>query len=297
MNLYTQYLLLFCLYGSKLKMKILFTGHKGFLGQELIPEIQKNFKVFCFEGDLRDFSEISKFIKFNKIDKIIHAAARGGRRNRVDTHLDLIENLMASTNVLRQGLPTISFCSGKIYGWQNSIDNKDEADSGSIYPNDFYGQFKFIFRNMIINEPQFKILRYFNVFGSTENTDRFIKANILRYAHKESMVIYQDFIMDFFYVKDSLPIIFDWLGGEDIPKETNLVYPQKKKLSEICALINKLDKHKVDILTDDPSPGKNYFGNGQRFLNMGYRLEGLESGINLIYQMEKNRFKGASLEK
>jgi len=267
-------------------MKVLFTGHRGFLGREIIPEINKSVEIFCYQGDLRDYSQLSQFVADQKVERVIHAAVRGGRRNRIDTHLDLVENLVSSMNVLKLQLPTISFCSGKIYGWQNSIENKSENDFDGIIPQDFYGQFKYIFRNLTVNEENIKLLRFFNVFGISESNERFMKANIARYAKKEKMIIHQDFIMDFFYVKDSVPIISDWLNGLEIPKETNLVYSQKRKLSEICSIINELDTHKVDICIEDKNLGKDYYGNGQNFSKLGYKAAGLEAGIRIMYEYQ-----------
>lgn len=276
-------------------MKVLFTGHRGFLGREIIPEINKSVEICCYPGDLRDYSQLSQFVADHKVERVIHAAVRGGRRNRIDTHLNLAENLVSSMNVLRLQLPTISFCSGKIYGWQNSIENKSENDFEGILPEDFYGQFKYIFRNLVVNEEKIKLLRFFNVFGISESNERFMKANIARYAKKEKMIIHQDFIMDFFYVKDSVPIISDWLNSLEIPKETNLVYSQKRKLSEICSIINELDTHKVDICVEDKNLGKNYYGNGQNFSNLGYKAAGLEAGIRIMYECQMEEISSVKL--
>lgn len=276
-------------------MKVLFTGHRGFLGREIIPEINKSVEICYYQGDLRDYSQLSQFVADQKIKRVIHAAVRGGRRNTIDTHLDLAENLVSSMNVLRLQLPTISFCSGKIYGWQNSIDNKSEHDVEGIHPEDFYGQFKYIFRNLVVNDEKIKLLRFFNVFGISESNERFMKANIARYAKKEKMLIHQDFIMDFFYVKDSVPIISDWLSGLEIPKETNLVYSQKRKLSEVCSIINELDTHKVDICVEDNNLGKNYYGNGQTFSELGYKTEGLEAGIRIMYECQMEELNSVKL--
>lgn len=276
-------------------MKVLFTGHRGFLGREIIPEINKSFEICYYQDDLRDFSQLSQFVRNQKVDKVIHAAVRGGRRNRIDTHLDLVENLISSINVLKLQLPTISFCSGKIYGWQNSIENKSEIDVEGIFPEDFYGQFKYIFRNLDVNEEKIKLLRFFNVFGISESNERFMKANIARYAKKEKMLIHQDFIMDFFYVKDSVPIISDWLIDLEIPKETNLVYSQKRKLSEICLMINELDTHKVEVCVENKNLGKNYYGNGQNFSKLGYKAAGLEAGIRIMYECQMEEISSVKI--
>jgi len=82
-------------------MKILFTGHRGFLGRELIPKLVPDYEVVKFDGDLRDFDELSKFVSLNRIDGVIHAAVRGGRRLKADDYSVLEENLLVGVNVFR----------------------------------------------------------------------------------------------------------------------------------------------------------------------------------------------------
>lgn len=57
-------------------MKILFTGHRGFLGRELIPPLSAKTEIITFKGDLLNYSQLAKFAVDNSISRIIHAAAR-----------------------------------------------------------------------------------------------------------------------------------------------------------------------------------------------------------------------------
>jgi len=60
-------------------MSILFTGHKGFLGRELIPALSMLDEIVVFDGDLLDFEAVRIFAEKCSVTKIFHAAARGGR--------------------------------------------------------------------------------------------------------------------------------------------------------------------------------------------------------------------------
>lgn len=265
-------------------MKILFTGHKGFLGRELIPHLSREFEVFTFESDLRNHDELSEFVNRNSISHVIHAAAKVANRWDADSSNNLIQNLQITMNIVELGLPVLTFCSGRVYGYQKSIDNVDESNAGERYPTDFYGQGKFILRKLVEGRNSVKLLRYFNVFGVSEDPRKFIKANLIRYRNKEPMIIDQNIMYDFFYVVDSLPIIKNWIQGIDIPKETNLVYSEKFRLSDVCDLINKLDDYSVGIVIKQSGDGKNYFGNGHKFNSMRYPLVGLEKGLSHVYQ-------------
>jgi nucleoside-diphosphate-sugar epimerase len=264
-------------------MKILFTGHRGFLGRELIPPLSAKTEIIIFKGDLLNYSQLAKFAVDNSISRIIHAAAKVSNRWDTDTSNNLIENLKMTTNILNLGVPTLTFCSGKIYGYQDSIDNAAEYSAGSKYPEDFYGQGKYIIRKLVEDNGLVSLLRYFNVFGSHEDKRKFVMANLTRYLNKQPMIVDQNIVYDFFYVQDTLPIIFDWIHGRNIPKETNLVYKDKLNLYGVCEMINKLDNHKVDIVLQKTNFGKNFSGNGEVLLSLGYQLIGLEEGLKRVY--------------
>jgi len=260
-------------------VKILFTGHRGFLGRELIPKLQEHADITVFEGDVRNFPELYKFVRTNKIKKVIHSAAKVARRNKAETVQDLEDNLIMGANIIRLDLPTLSFCSGKIFGSQFSIDGLAESKAGEVYPADFYGQSKYLFKSITRDNLNIYLCRFFNVFGVSEANDRFIKANIVRYLSEKPMVIHQDLIMDTFYVSDALFLISDWINNVEIPKEVNMVYKKKYYLSEICSLINDLRGHQVPIVIENDKPGKNYFGDSTIFSSLKYSLTGIENGL------------------
>lgn len=268
-------------------MKILFTGHRGFLGRELIPPLMKDYEVYKYEGDLRNYQELTEFVTKNRIERIIHAAVRGGRRFKVDDYSVLEENLKSSVNVLRLGLPMVAFCSGAIYGRQENVFNASEDQAGSRFPVDFYGQSKFLFRQLVRGNPEVRILRFFNVFGVSETPERFLRTNIDRYWNRLPMSVFQDFYMDFFFSQDSVPILKRWLSGEVIPSEVNLVYQEKYLLSDICAKINKLGKYTVDVQIENENHGNDYCGDGSVLASMGLTLNGLDYGIETMFNAYK----------
>jgi nucleoside-diphosphate-sugar epimerase len=264
-------------------MTIFFTGHLGFLGREIIPFLKPIEEIVTFEGDCNDLVALKKFVKHNHVDKIIHSAARGGRRNKIDTQATLINNVTITSNILKLELPTILFCSGAIYNRDNSIDSAIENSSTSSFPSDYYGQSKFI-SNLIARDNQNCIsLRFFNVFGKSEGLDRFITYNINQYLAHKPMVIFSDFLMDFFFVKDVLPIIYLWLKQDFIPKEMNLVYNEKYFLSEICGLINRLSDYKVPITIQENSQSNSYTGDGTLLESLKLPLLGLQNGMQEVF--------------
>jgi len=265
-------------------MSILFTGHRGFLGRELIPNLSTNYKITTYDGDLCDFKKLKYFVEQNSVTKIIHAAARVGSRIKQDTVNDLIENLKIALNISKLGIPVLSFCSGKIYGYQESIDDVLEGDIGKKYPEDFYGQSKFLIHELFVNDNNIKFLRLFNAFGFQETSEKFIRSNLERYLLKKPMIIHQNIVFDFFYCQDILFLLNYWLLEDNLPKEVNLVYREKLTLQEVCNLINELDDHKVKIVIENSMPGKNYYGDGSRLSSLNLPLKGLKNGLKEVHQ-------------
>ena len=269
-------------------MSILFTGHKGFLGRELIPALSMLDEIVVFDGDLLDFEAVRIFAEKCSVTKIFHAAARGGRRNKVETPSTLQNNVQVTTNILRLDLPTLLICSGAVYNREKSIDVATERKSLDSFPTDFYGQSKFITTALARNRDDCRILRFFNVFGITEGIDRFITFNISQYIKHEPMLIFSDFEMDFFFVEDALPAVNSWMAGDAIPNEMNMVYRSKFLLSEICTIINTLADYSVPIIRERDEKGKNYTGDGQLLESLGFPQLGLEGGILNMYHLLLN---------
>ena len=269
-------------------MTILFTGHKGFLGKELIPELKLSEEITTYQGDLTDWQSLKNFIHENRVERIIHAAFRGGRRNKIDTPETLTNNVKSTVNLLRLEIPLVIFCSGAIYNRNESIDEAREEDSLASYPSDFYGQSKFINNYLAQGQENSVSLRYFNAFGKSEGVDRFITFNLIQYIQRKPMIIFKDFQMDFFYVQDTLPVLKSWINEAILPKEMNLVYQEKLFLSEICALMNTLSDYEVPIHFQEEAQGINYTGNGKILETLQLPQLGLKTGIVKMYEFLKS---------
>jgi hypothetical protein len=96
------------------------------------------------------------------------------------------------------------------------------------------------------------------------------------------MLIHQDIIMDTFYAKDTIPILKAWIRGDKVPKNINLVYKNKLRLSDICSIINDISTSKVEIEIQNKLQGNNYYGNGSLIEELNFSLKGLREGISEV---------------
>lgn len=275
-------------------MNIFFTGHKGFLGTELIPHLQKNHNVFYEYFNLCDKKLVEEYCYDNNINFIIHAAIKGGRRVRKDEPSDFYNNILMFENLQRLGINMINFCSGAAYGRDTSIDGLKEYDTGKTIPTDYYGLAKYQISMRCSQLYHVKNLRFFNVFGPQESDDRFIKANIKRYLNNEPQIVFVDKYMDFFGIEDTKTVVDFYIknfNDINIFDCINLVYDEPKvKLTDVCNIINNLSDHKVDVIVENKEKTFNYYGDGRnmRILSLnGVELNGLIEEIRNCYNYIK----------
>jgi len=116
------------------------------------------------------------------------------------------------------------------------------------------------------------------IFDENEIETRFIKTCILKSLKNEPITIHEDKIMDFFYLKDLIPVIENILLNESLYKDINLSYPIKYKLSEIAKNISLINKSKSKIIIQKNSD-LNYNGNYNKFISLPIKTQGLDKGI------------------
>jgi nucleoside-diphosphate-sugar epimerase len=265
-------------------MKILFTGHRGFLGRELIPHLQKNHEVTYAEANYAGIRDVEFFFRNRSFDFIIHSAIRGGRRVRADIADDFYNNMVMFENLASQNIPMITFCSGAAYGRQEDIYNVNENDIGSKIPEDYYGFAKYLISKRCSQLNHVYNLRFFNVFGPTTPNDMFTAVNIKNYIHKREIVIFKDKYMDFFGINDTKKVVDLYLNEEkNLPKEIDLVYPENKKLSDVAEMINNLSEYKVPVTILEKGVDKSYCSSGLTLKGLGIKLNGLEKELRNCY--------------
>jgi len=265
-------------------MNILFTGHRGFLGKELIPYLSQKYNILCPEIDYTKSEDIDNFILNNKIDIILHAATKGGRRVKKDSSEDFFTNMLMFQNLCKYGIKLINFDSGAAFDRRRSIYKVTESEIGKHIPIDYYGLSKCLTgRECKYHEHTYN-LRFFNVFGIKETNDRFTKVNIKNYIDETEIIIFKNKYMDFFYIEDTKKVVDLYLHDEDLPKDINLVYEEKNTLFDIADMINKSSNHKVPIEILDTGMDNSYCGDGSLLKSLNFNFIGLEKSIQKYYE-------------
>lgn len=265
-------------------MRILFTGHRGFLGRELIPYLNENHDVTYAEANYASVKDVELFFRNRNFDFIIHSAIRGGRRVRADIADDFYNNMIMFEILASQKIPMINFCSGAAYGRQEEIFGVNENKIGERIPEDYYGFAKYLIAKRCNSLDHVYNLRFFNVFGPQTPNNMFTTANIKNYIHKREIVIFKDKFMDFFGINDTKKVIDLYLTkNKNLPKDINLVYQENRKLSEVAEIINNLADYKVPVSVLEPGMDNSYCASGHQLSKLGLELDGIEHEIKTCY--------------
>jgi GTP-binding protein EngB required for normal cell division len=91
--------------------------------------------------------------------------------------------------------------------------------------------------------------------------------------------------MDFFGIEDTKKVIDLYLESkENLPKDVNLVYETKTKLSDVARIINNLSEYEVPVSVLEEGMDKSYCGSGELLKTFGIEFAGLENEIENCYE-------------
>tara|TARA_R110002074_G_scaffold168321_2_gene329694 strand:- start:4425 stop:5279 length:855 start_codon:yes stop_codon:yes gene_type:complete len=283
-------------------MNILITGANGFLGKHFKEHYSnKEHKVFLMGRqhlDITDGKAVDEFFKNNHVDIVLHTAIKGGTRQDSDTFSELVENILMFRNLCNnsdQFKLMINFGSGAEFDRSRMISTAKEGEIYNRLPADYYGQAKNLITREINKLENVINLRLFGCFGHHENKSRMIKGNILKAIMGDELVVHQDKIMDFFYVKDLCKII-DYIleDPSNFPySDLNVCYKEKKSLLDVSRVISEKNLHstKNRVILINESAGNDYFGCPNRLLSLGIDFIGLDKAIQEMYEIFYNEQK------
>ena len=251
-------------------MKILITGGKGYIAKSINNTLWEKYHIITpgrEELDLTNIKSVDKFFKNKYFDVVIHTAIKGGSKLKEDDQTVLLDNIIMMSN---------------LHSYKDKYSKLINLGSGAeIYaPQTPYGASKKWCNELVNRNENWYTIRIYGVFDENELDTRFIKANIKRYIQGEPMIIHQDKLMDFFYMKDLISLIEFYILDNNLDKEIDCCYNDTMALSGITSIINNLSNWKVPINTNKLKPTDSYIG---KFKDLPIAFIGLESGIRNVF--------------
>jgi dTDP-4-dehydrorhamnose reductase len=277
--------------------RILVLGKNGFIGKSIVPLLKnEDYNVLALSHSELDFTNLDhlrEFFRKNRdFDFVIHAALSGeGRLTKEDEPICLYENLLMLENLLY-----LSPFYDKLIFFNSAAKENRNKDVNCLCEGEFqepptslYSLTKYISAKRILNNKKVIAFNVFNIFGECERENRFIKSNINNYIRRNDINIWGDKLFDFFYIKDAFTVINYFIKNPpEYYEELNLVYQNPHLLlSEVAAIINNLDEHKVSININEAGINKHYYGCGEKLQKLNLPLMGLKNGIREVYERIK----------
>ena len=152
-------------------MRVLVTGHQGFIGRNLCSYLQyQGHQVEGWEW------QVNKVPDPQNYDRVVHLGAISSTTER-DVEKILQQNLEFSTRLLQlcnqTGTSLIYASSASVYGnVQVDKDLKQIKENDPVYPMSPYSWSKYLFDKLMLEVPEYTInvqgLRLFNVYGPGE---------------------------------------------------------------------------------------------------------------------------------
>jgi ADP-L-glycero-D-manno-heptose 6-epimerase len=143
-------------------MRILVTGHEGFIGQNMVKALSDHDLTLCEWGDQYSLYEIDRVIHLGAISDTRCQDWVALKNQNVEFSITLIEQCQ------EHGIPIQVASSASVYGPNNTTFREDDP----IEPANLYAESKALVeqyvQKMTLSSPV-QIFRYFNVYGPHED--------------------------------------------------------------------------------------------------------------------------------
>ncbi|PAF44654.1 NAD-dependent epimerase/dehydratase family protein [Helicobacter sp. 11S02629-2] len=272
---------------------VLLTGANGFIGSHLKHRLSKSYKLFTpskKELNLLDRSLIKDYLDRYKIELIIHSAALGVRNMANDTlediakpNVEMFDNLAYFVNEKR---PMMVFGSGAEYDKSRELCKIKEDEFGKYVPKDAYGYSKYLISKKIEKLENILNLRVFGVYGVREDISRLTSYVINSYIAKKPIILEQNVVFDFIWIKDFCKIVDYLIKHPTKEKFINVTPTESIEIAKLALIVNNFSNHKLEVVIKNTRLNKQYTGDNSKLLELikDFRFTTYEDGMKEFYE-------------
>ena len=246
-------------------MRIVLTGHKGFIGQHYLEHIKKDNQVWTYDiADGEDLKDKSVVQNMPDCDIVVHMAATNGTRLFYDTPTEVsMNNTLPTMHIVDRykDTPTKIVFTSTCEIFNGAVDKglydvpTDEQVpimfDDITNPRWSYSIPKALGENLISNlSTHWLIIRYFNVYGPGQK-DHFINEFVERAKNGEYYIKGND-TRSFCYIDDAVDMTHNLVMNAN-NKIVNVGKPEESSIEDVAKCI-------LDIMGVDPTRLKIYDG-------------------------------------
>src|SRR5208282_2172561 len=277
-------------------MRILITGGSGFIGRNLAEQLASTYDVLApssVELDLLNELAVREYLDAHRFDVILHSATtRSNRRlaappDMLDRNCRMFFNLARNLDGKHERFSKmIHFGSGAEYDHTQLPARVREDYFDTRVPRDPYGFSKYICAKYIERSDRIVDLRLFGVFGAYEDyTVRFISNACCRALKGLPIVLRQDIVFDYLYIKDLVKLTMWFIENNAHHKAYNVCTGRPVALTELARIVAQVSGRNPNVSVMAEGMGPEYSADNSRMLTEmgGYQFWDLQGSITDLY--------------
>lgn len=196
------------------------------------------------ELDLTDRRQVKEYLDYHKPKQIIHCASN-------DDEVCLYDNLRMFVNLAESGIPMIIFATGR------DIENRPGKVGEYILS-------KYIAQELALSKyTHITVLKIWGCFGRYEKDSRFFTDNMLRIKRGEPIVVKENKLFSYVYIKDLAKII----RNLEIRNVTHNIVGYTQSLLYYAKILKRVTGSPYDIVVENKT-GRDY--TGENTFNFNY---------------------------
>jgi UDP-glucose 4-epimerase len=255
-------------------MKILIMGSEGFVGQNLVNGLSKNYDVFrsdqidsneknYFKCDITNFNSVEKIVK--DVDTVIHLTAHSLVSSLDGSITNAQVNILGLLNLLeacrKNSVPKVIFTSASSLIGEPSLFQVNEKHDPK--PKTAYGITKLTSEHYLrlyneLYNLDYTVFRFFNIYGPFQKNG-LIPSIYKKIQNNEPITIFGkgDQIRDYVYIEDIIPF-FEKSAVSDIGNDTilNMGTGIGTTILDIVKTMSQILKIEPKIEFQDARPGE-----------------------------------------
>lgn len=263
-------------------MKILLTGASGFIGSYLFEKLDREYEVLIPSSttlNLIDTNRVDEYFDKEQPDYIIHCAAVGRDSPLAFDDTIVMKNVKMMANLIKQKKKMIHFSSGADFGVNIPLVEITENQLFNYLPNHSYGMSKNLCARLAFTHDWCYNYRIFSVIHDTESPKRLLKQFLSHVKDGKRFVVEGDRYVDFIGLEDIYKIVKRTLGAIRMPKDMNLVYSTKYKVSDILNMYCEIHNISKEHFRVNSSSEIYYTGSSKLIQSTNLELDGIRKTL------------------